>query len=388
MRKILLLSDLSREPDRQLIRGLTKYVIKIEKWQTYIVATSSRDDPTLINDIVEKAKYLEVDAIFGTWPAIEDRENNLGLNIPIVLKPKTKAITKFSTLNADSNEIGEMAASFFEKIGILNVTTSGFHRIYWSDRRVKAFKNHSNGHFFNGIQFSLLHVEYKKIANWLAKLPKPIGIFACNDVNASIIIEVCHSLRLRIPEDVAILGVDDDTFICNITSPSISSIRLDYEKAGFLLGKELVEHIKNKDNSIFNVIHKPIKIVERETTPASQIKDPFVRDIVRYMNANYLKQISIKDVIADIPLSIRSIEMRFKAEFPKMTMREYLIMLKIEHLKNILATSDATLLEAAISSGFSAEENIYRIFKKYAGCTPLEFKKMKLENALVDQEHD
>lgn len=376
MKKIMLLSDLSRDPDRMLIQGLTKYGLRNEKWAIYPVSPSFREDPDMINVIIEKAKHLKVDAICGMWPCIEYGENNLGLSIPIVLKPRYKSVRNFSSLHANADKIGRMAADFFKRAGIINVTSSGIQNTIWSDERIKAFTNYAHGNLYNGIKFSISQVDYQKVSKWLVSLPKPIGIFACNDVNASIIIEVCHGLRFRIPEDVAILGVDNDRFLCNTTSPSISSIQLDYEKAGFELAKKLMEVIENNDNSIFTIIHDPINIIERESTPSYAIKDIYIKKIVDYMDANFTKVIGIKDAIADIPLSRRSIEMRFKTEFGNVTMHEYLTTLRIEHLKKLLATTNLTLMDATSRSGFSEIENIYRIFKKYVGCTPAEYRQI------------
>lgn len=376
MRKILLLSDLSREPDRLLIQGLTKYGSKDGKWLIYPVSPFFREDPALTGAIVEKARNLEVDAIFGMWPVVEKGKNKLGLDIPVVLKPKNCPVTGFSSLSSDNRKVGMMAADFFRRAGLQNVTTSGMKGMLWSKERICSFKASCSGDLCPGILFDPSQVDYDKVSRWLLKLPKPVGVFACNDVNASIIIEVCQNLNLRIPEDIAVLGVDDDSFLCNVSSPTISSIRLDYEKSGYRLGQILDEKINSGDKSLFKIVHDPVCIVERESTPSISINDQYVRRIVEYMDAHFTEKIGIKEAIADIPLSRRSIEIRFKNEFGDRTMLDYLTGLRIERLKHLLESTDMTLLSAATSAGFSEIENIYRIFKKNVGCTPSEYRQV------------
>lgn len=378
MKKILLLSDFAREPDRQTIRGITNYKENNESWLMHSVPPSVRSDPDEIRNVLKLAKQLEVDAIFGAWPAIENEERP-DIGIPIILKPYNIKVNDFTIFFSNSEEIGKMAADFFNAIGITNLSFSGIPKRIWSTERERYFKKYAHGTFFKGFHFSETQTDYKRIAFWLRQLPKPVGILCCNDVNAHMLIEICVSEGIRIPEDIAILGIDDDEFLCNITSPSISSIKLDYESAGYKLASRIVEAV---DNGIecSDIRHSPVCIVERQSTPKKAKMDIYVSKIIEYMQAHYAEGIGIPDTIADIPLSRRSIEMRFRKEFGKMTMHKYLTQLKVSRMKELLLTTDSNVFSIAIESGFSESENIFRIFRKYAGCTPLEFRKSHLKN--------
>lgn len=374
MKKILLLSDFAREPDRQTIRGITSYSENGESFSMHSVPTSVRSDPSEIRNILNLAKKLEVDAIFGTWPAIEGKKDP-AIGVPIILKPYKQRVSGFPAFYSDSEKIGQMAADFFDSIGYTNLSFSGTPSRIWSTERRRHFKKNAHGTFFKGLQFSDAQMDYKKIVSWLNNLPKPVGILCCNDVNANMLADICVSEGIRIPEEVAILGIDDDEFLCNITTPSISSIRLDYEKAGYELAGKIVAASKRADRKCDDVRHSPLCIVERGSTPKKVFRDCYIQRIIDFMQKHYAEGISIKDAIADIPLSRRSIEIRFRKEFGSTTMLDYLTKIKVDRMEELLLTTDRPIFDIAIESGFSESENIYRTFRKNVGCTPMEFRK-------------
>lgn len=373
MKKILLLSDFSREPDRLTIRGITNYKENGETWLMHSVPPSVRSDPSEIKNVLNLAKKFEVDAIFGAWPAVEEgRKPDIG--IPIILKPYNHDIQDIPVFFSNSEEIGKMAADFFDSIGITNLSFSGIPKRIWSENREHCFRQHAHGKFFKGFHFSNTQTDYKKIVTWLQHLPKPVGILCCNDVNANMLTDICISEGFSIPEEIAILGIDNDEFLCNITTPTISSIRLDYEKAGYELASKIVEAVK-KGTECSDVRHSPVCIVERQSTPQKMVIDKHVKQIIEYMQTHYMDGIKIQDAIADIPLSRRSIEIRFQRELGGTTMLEYLTLLKVNRMKELLLSSDSQIFNIAMESGFSESENIFRIFRKNVGCTPLEFRK-------------
>lgn len=381
MKKILFLSDLSREPDRQTIRGITRFMEKSGFWVPYHIPPFMRNDRTYVEDIVNRAKSLAVDAIFGSWPVVENG-GKVDLDIPIVLKPGKTRVKGFSEFCSDSEAIGRMAAEFFADLGLKNVSTSGMHGMVWSAEREYFFRKNAKGNCCRGIRFSYSQTDYEKVSSWLKRLPKPVGIFCCNDVNASMLTEICIGSGIRIPEDVSILGVDDDEFLCNITSPSISSIKLDYEDAGYRIASRLAANADSGSKENFTIINKPVGIVERKSTLPRTVRDPYVRSIIEFMEAHFCEGIGIKEAIASIPLSRRSIEIRFKKEMGSITMLKYLTEIKLNRMKELLLATDATVLDIAIESGFSESENIYRIFHKIVGCTPIEFRNAKRQNKI------
>ena len=179
---------------------------------------------------------------------------------------------------------------------------------------------------------------------------------------------------IRVPDDIAVLGVDDDDLICEISDPTISSIQLEVERGGYETCRLLHKQILSKSRQPFNVFISPSEIKERNSTQSNNITDPHVRKIVRYIDGNYRHEIMIQDLVKLVPLSRRSVEMHFK-ECTGMTIYQYLIKKRIEHFSYLLITSDRPCIDLAYEAGLKDVANASRTFRKYKGCSPLEYRK-------------
>ena len=186
--------------------------------------------------------------------------------------------------------------------------------------------------------------------------------------------EICLSSGIRIPDELALLGVDDDEFLCNISYPSISSIRLDFEKQGWEIGRAIFEMVGRGQVWVERVPIEPVRIVERMSTRRQEIQDAYVKQIAAFFEDHYQEAFSLDDALAAIPLSRRAIEIRFKKEMAPMTMLSYLETLRISQFRRLLRTTDLSIKEAAARSGFSDSTNVARLFRKYEGCTPSQYR--------------
>ena len=206
-------------------------------------------------------------------------------------------------------------------------------------------------------------------------MPKPVALFACNDFMARKVTELCLVENIRIPDDISLLGVDNDEFMCNISSPTISSIRLNFEKHGYELAGIMFQMIKEKRIWPARIPVEAVSIVERMSTKRKAISDPYIRDIVEFINNNYRSEIDIQKLVSFIPLSRRSIEIKFKKEMVPYTIQSYITKLRLDYFCHLLETTDLPIGEIAEQSGFIETSNYSTVFKKYKGLTPSEYRK-------------
>lgn len=378
MVKILLLSDYSREPERRLLRGFVKYANTSGGCSLFPVSNFIQNDPARAHEIVEKARSLGVDAIFGRWPGI-DIQAAKSLGIPIVLRTVDTDYPDFPMLSGEYCGIGRMAGEYFRHQGYTSYAFFGFKDFIWSDRRCDGFKEAVSAH---GTVFSELKVtdfssQWDEISRWISGLPKPVGVCACNDVAARTICEICQTMGISVPEEVAILGIDDDEFLCNISSPGISSLRLDFERQGYELGEALFRMVREGIIRPERIPVRPIGITERGSTLRRGINDPYVKQIVDFIDSNYTRDISIEEITSGIPLSRRAIELRVRKELFPRTILSYLTELRVKHLCELLTTTDLPVSEAASESGFIDTLNMGRTFKKHTGLTPTAWRNLK-----------
>ena len=375
MIKVILLIDCASEHDRKLLRGMMRYSKENGPWRFYRLSPDSRLGEDREEWILQWAKQWSADAIIGRW---DDRKMNLldQLDIPVVLQNNRSRSDVFSNLTGDYDSTGRMAAQYFRKKLFTEYAFFGIKDIVWSEERCKGYEDEIakyNGHFHSYME-GTSGDDRDKIVEWLEKLPKPVALFCCDDAHAQFVTETCKISGIRVPEDIAILGVDDDELLCGISDPPISSIDMDVERGGYMTCKLLHQQILSGSKEPFDVWITPLGIKERASTSILNVKDPHVLKMIRHIDNNYSLDIKMEDILKIVPLSRRSIEMRFK-KATGYTIYQYLLNVRVEHFAYLLTTTHRSYVDIAYEVGFRDLSNVSRTFRKYKGCTPLEYRK-------------
>lgn len=375
MIRVILLLDCASEHDRKLLRGMVRYSKENGPWLFYRLSPDSRFGDDREEWVLKWARQWKADAIIGRW---DDRKMSLldDLDIPVVLQNNRSRSNVFSNLTGDYDSTGKMAAQYFRKKLYTEYAFFGIKDIVWSEERCEGYRKevlNSKGHFYSYME-QITGDDREKIIGWLESLPKPLALFCCDDAHAQFVTETCKIAGIRVPEDIAILGVDDDDLLCGISDPPLSSVQMDVEMGGYMTCRLLHQNILSGSREPFNVSIAPIGIKERASTSFLNLSDPHVLRLIKIIDEDYGKELKMDELLQTIPLSRRSIEMRFK-KATGYTIYQYLLNVRVEHFAYLITTTDRSYVDIAYEVGFRDLSNVSRTFRKYKGCTPQEYRR-------------
>ena len=389
MAKILLLTDFSSGYSRNLLKGIVRYSKEVGNWSFQRMPLYYR---MLYgeNGVVEWAKKWQADAIIAQLSDVNIELLN-DLNIPIIVQNYRDRNKAVSNLTGDYFNTGVMAAKFFLNRGYRNFAFYGFKGAIWSRERADGYSHEIEK---QGYKLAILENDNKDreewsynhtvLGNWLQSLPKPVALFACDDHFALQISETCNVYNINVPDDIAILGVDNDDLLCNISDPSLSSIVLDVENGGYNAGKLLHQLITKEITEPFNIVVNPLIIERRKSTEKYAVSDKNIRTILNYIEKNYANHLSVEELVKQVPLSRRVLEKKFKEETGE-SLYQYIQNYRIDQFTRLLITTDYSLFEAALQSGFENYKNVSRIFRKYKALSPAEYRKRYKCNSSVEE---
>ncbi len=380
MYRILLLIDYSSEFSRKLLKGLVKYSKEHGSWIFYRLPEYYK---TLYGKegIVQWAQEWKADAVIAQW---DHEGTNLlqDLGIPVILQNLKQRSEHFSNLTGDYYGTGKMAAQFFAKRRFRNFAFYGNNSVVWSRERADGFRDEVErvgGNYYYMATVNLRnepwgegHIE---LEDWLKSLPKPVALLACDDNFAMQVAETCKLNDIQIPQEISLLGVDNDELICNLSDPPISSIILDVEKGGYQAGRLIHHLIEGKRDKPFNIVINPVRLELRKSTEKYDINNPYIAEIVSYIENNFTEDIAIDALSTIVPLSRRNLEVKFKHEMG-ISIYQFILQCRVEYFAMLLITTNRTLLDLAVESGFNDSKNISRIFKKVIGYSPAEYRKL------------
>ena len=378
MKKILIIVDTSRAARRKFLAGAEQYISTQTGWEVYI------QPPTYLHTKNPKFDFgyplKKLDGLLIS-SALDD-DMILKVDVPkIVYSAHREVIPGISTVITDSVNIGQRAADYFVSLGFKHYAYCGFRGFAWSQKRLEAFKktvlDFEAESFSEFADEQLMHyqgeAERKRLSRWLAGLPHPVCVFACNDDRAVSVLEACKIAGLSVPEEVAVLGVDNDDLMCNISFPPLSSMELDFERAGFTAAEHLDELIQKKSGNK-TILLKAAEIVQRRSTDTLVISDERVVAALVFIRNNFPKPIQLTDVSEAASLSKRELQKRFK-KLLKRTIKDEIRRLRIEFIKKKLLNTRLSISQVANGLEFVDPVHFSRYFKKATGQTPLQFRR-------------
>jgi LacI family transcriptional regulator len=338
--------------------------------------------------ILKWAKEWKANGIMGQFYNNSNLEILMNEGIAVVAQDFKERHTIVPNITGDYVKTGIMGAEYFLRKGYENFAFYGFKDIVWSRERAQGFEEriikegYTVDYFEHTRKFKSRELWYYKpsaLSHWLNSLPKPIALMACDDNQAMHITEACRLNKIRIPEEVAVLGVDNDEMLCNLSDPPMSSISLDTMKAGYEAARLLHTMIRTKNQEYYDIVHEPTQIITRHSTDIYATKDMEVGKALKYIHQNIEQNLNVENVIEQVPLSRRSLEKRF-LNVTGYPVYEYIFNLRIERFTQKLLETDKSIFEIALDMGLNDSKNIARQFRQIKGCTPSEYREKYLIN--------
>lgn len=383
MRRLILLTDFTEAFAHNLLRGILEYSKGREPWVVCRMPPSYKRTYG-IEGVLKWAKQWEADAIIAQF----DDDDNVELfrhHGIVALAQDYKS--RFSTIpNITSRYLltGRMAADFFLQKGFRNFAFYGYKDVVWSEERGMGFRDRlaecGFGDRFREYQKqsldNLWYYESEPLADWIRSLPHPTALMACDDTQANKVMEVCRVLGIHIPEDIAVLGVDNDEIICSLSDPPLSSVGLNIVKGGYEAAALIDRLLKEPDVHApsGDVIIQPTAIVDRRSTDIYATENPAIQTALKYIHQNLAEKLNVEDVVKEVPLSRRLLEMRFR-EVTGRSIYQYISDLRMERFSQLLLSTNDPIADIAVRVGLADAKNLARQFKQWKGCTPVEYRR-------------
>jgi LacI family transcriptional regulator len=299
-------------------------------------------------------------------------------------------------ISANSKEVAQMACEYLLEKKFVNLGFFGLTQAKWSADRLEYFseylaKRGYNVHVFKEKQVLLtndptpftrlwvntaLRTGQQNLIEWLKQLPKPVAILASCDIFACHLINVAKEAGLNIPDEIAILGVNNDNAICNICDPPLSSIAFNFKKAGYNAAKLLDKMISGHETMQGQCIEiQPTHVETRGSTDVYAIDDPAIVQAMKYIKENGHTPLQVNAIADHVYMSKRLLQMKFHDVVGK-SIHDEIIAAHFDIAKAMLIETNLPVDEIAVRSGFHYTSNMRRAFKKLTGMLPQKFRQL------------
>lgn len=377
-RRVALLIESSRAYGRDLLRGIASYARVHGPWSFYHEERSVGDPaPARLAD-------WHADGIIARIETSKQVAQVRRLGVPVVDLFGLHRLPGIPSVEVDQAAIARMAADHLRQRDLRRFAYCGFPGVFFSDARSRHFESYLAElgfeiHVYQAIRhrtnMHLSVVEMRSLrqaghlAAWLKSLPKPIGLMACNDMRALQVLEVCAEHDIRVPDDVAVMGVDNDAVQCDLCDPPLSSVDPSAQHVGYEAAALLDRMIEGRPTRKNSILIEPSGVVARESTAVLAVADSLVANAMRFIRQNHDKPICTTDVLRHLGVSRSTLERRFLRSVGRTPSVE-LARARIERVEELLRYTELSLRAIADRTGFDHVETMCRLFKRYTGRSP------------------
>jgi LacI family transcriptional regulator len=384
--RVALLIESSRIYGRGILRGIARYAHVNGAWSIF------SQERELHSGIPDWLKIWRGDGIIARIENRRMAKELLRLKIPVVDVLGNEEHEYIPGFDTQAQVVAAMAADFFIKAGFHEIAFCGYRGIPFSDRREVALAAYLAQLGRQLLvcspklsQYPPKHIQAteqsgvtmeKTIANWLRKQRRPLALFACNDVRAQQVLNACRGQGIKVPEEVAVMGVDNDDVLCNLSEPSLTSIQPDTERIGYEAAGLLDSMMKGRPGRPGIQQIPPLAIVERSSTDVVPVDDPIIVNALRFIRAQLHKGIGVKDVLEEVGRSRTDLENRFHQHL-KISIRGEILRQRMDRACSLLRQTDLRIEDVSARSGFSTSAHLCRLFQRQFKTTPTAYRHAK-----------
>ncbi len=371
---VAFLVETSMAYGREILHGVVRYVRENGPWTVFFEPRSLQDPvPPWLCD-------WNGDGIITTLLP-QFSELILNTRIPTIDLDDQEPCSSLPTVQSDQHAIGVMAAEHLLERGFTRFAYFGYSQFEWSRRRYDAFSKTVQSAGFPceeylqsqtvswGHQLPTWEEEIERVSQWISSRPKPMGLMACNDFRGVQALDACRRANVAVPEEVAVVGVDNEILACELAHPSLSSIIPDCRRIGYEAARLLDHLMKGESFPIKPTYIPPLGIAVRQSTDVMAISDPIVADAMRFIRERACDGIRIEDVLDHASVSRSSLHRRFLASLDR-TIHDAITGVRLQRVKQLLIETELPLKEVADRAGYSHVEYLIAAFRGATGSTP------------------
>jgi LacI family transcriptional regulator len=379
--KVALLVETSRGFGRDLLRGIARYARLHGPWSFHIT-------PGDFTQEVPKMKQWGGTGIIARIPNERIAQAVIQADVPTIAlglsdeqMQEGSPLAKFSELSSDPVQVADLAAVHLLERQFSQFAYVGLVDRAWSERRERAFRARLaeagyDAHVYNAPTRPRDRVwerEQTILAAWIRSLPTPIGLLACNDDRGREVLEACRLANLHVPEDVAVLGIDNDEVFCDLSNPPLSSVALNGETAGYRAAELLDAMMAGHSRKRQRIMVEATGVVTRRSTEVVAVSEPDVVAALQYIRREQGRGISVLSVANEVAVSRRSLEKRFRETIGR-TILEEIQLVRLERSKRLLLETTYPISRIAEMSGFGSTGYFIQFFQSRVGETPRKFR--------------
>jgi LacI family transcriptional regulator len=306
----------------------------------------------------------------GAWPAALRSGIAVSVNAD-------RAAEGVASVYLDEEQIATVALEHMLAKGLRQLTTFRFDESPFAVARESAFRKSAmasgarvvQGWWIEGPDPSRAHEDPAAMASWLRDLPRPCGVFACCDAWARVVARYARMADLRVPEDVSIVGVDNDAIECELTAPPLSSVVVPWQSVGRHAAQLVRIALSGEPITGRRIVIGPVDVMTRRSSDALAIDDAFVARAVRWIHQHSNRSLTVPSVARSVGTSRRRLERRFHAALGRTVVQE-IRRVRVETAKHLLSTTRHDLAQIATLSGFTNAALLSVAFRRELGLPP------------------
>lgn len=376
-RRVALIIETSSSYGRDLLDGIVRFMRLHNEWSVFL------DERSLTQDIPTWLANWTGDGIISRTTTAELKAAAATNQVPLIELNDRRDLLGTPHVRSEDYAIGCMAAEHLLERGFRRYGFCGFDSEDWSERRQQGFVGTlKDAGFVCEVYSSMWHGpaarawedELSQLEEWVGGFEQPIGVMACNDVRGQQILDVCSKLSIAVPEDVAVLGVDNDELLCSLCNPPLSSVIPNARIVGFRAA-ELLAHLMNNGGQLERgQLIAPLGVATRQSTDVVAIDDPEISAALRFIRENACRGINVRDVTCHVPVSRSTLERQLRKHLGR-TPQQEIRRVQIRRAQELLATTDLTTERIAALCGFEHTEYFHVVFRRELNVTPGDFRK-------------